>query len=157
MSGPRGNTAAIIASIAALALLAGCGGGGSAGSTVTVAATTASIPGAAGLQPQAGAPAFCSELAASQVVTGLGSALAGLAQNPPPADALASIGDAGKALADMQGDVPAQYSQAFSDAADSLEALASAPPGDSAAFTKTASALSNLGQEVQEPCGFPLG
>lgn len=97
---------------------------------------------------------FCFDLVATEDLVELGDIVAAAAVAPERSDASSSL----ERVADVlrAADVPeALDRRVFEDAAGALEHYARAGSHDAAADLATT--LTNLGEEVQELCDFPLG
>jgi hypothetical protein len=126
----------------AVSLAAGCG-------------HSAAHSGQAGYPSAAsGSPAFCTKLAQSQPVRDLQAELTAAAEHPSAgAEQLDAVAGA---LTQIGSTAPAALRPGFSSAAADLRLLAS-DGLQSAALQKVTASLTVLGQEVEKPCGFPVG
>lgn len=137
--------------VAAL-LAAGCGhsaaDSGKAGQPGRVSA-------AIGAQPKANSPAFCMKLAQSKAVRNLQAELTADAEHP--GTGATQLAAAAGALTQISSAAPASLQPGFASAAAALRQLARDGAQSADAVQKVSTALTRLGQEVQEPCGFPVG
>jgi hypothetical protein len=108
-----------------------------------------------GAQPRAGSPAFCAKLAQSKVVRDLPTELTAVAERP--AAGAAPLAAAAGALTQIGSAAPNTLQPGFTSAAAALRQLARAGTQSADAVQKVSATLTQLGREVQKPCGFPVG
>lgn len=108
-----------------------------------------------GAQPMAGSPAFCAKLAQSKVVRDLQTELTSAAEHP--ATGAAQLVAAAGALTQIGSVAPTTLRPGFTSAAAALRLLARDGAQSASAVQKVNATLTQLGQEVQKPCGFPVG
>ncbi len=106
-------------------------------------------------QPKAGSPAFCTKLAQSSAVRNLQSELTADVEHP--ATAAAQLVAAAGALTQIGSAAPTTLRPGFMSAAAALRLLARDGVQSSGVVQKVSATLTQLGQEVQTPCGFPVG
>jgi hypothetical protein len=108
-----------------------------------------------GAQPRAGSPAFCAKLAQSKAVRDLQTELTAAAEHP--ATGAAQLAAAAGALTQIGSVAPTGLGPVFTSAAAALRLLAHDGAQSVDAVQRVNAALTQLGQEVQKPCGFPVG
>jgi len=116
------------------------------------------VPGGAALTVKAGSPAICSQLVHSAALRGLSTNLTGLAQSPPSGQAVEGLRSAAaelRSLATHAAGTPLQADLAAS--ASALAALSAQGIQNASAITAVNSTITQLGEEVQSQCDFPVG
>lgn len=108
-----------------------------------------------GAQPRAGSPAFCARLAQSKAVRDLQTELTAAAEHP--ASGATQLAAASGALTQIGSAAPTTLQPGFTSAAAALRQLARDGARSADAVQKVSVTLTQLGQEVQKPCGFPVG
>lgn len=108
-----------------------------------------------GVQPRAGSPAFCAKLARSKAVRDLQTEITAAAEHP--ATGAGQLGAAAEALTQVGSVAPAGLQPAFTSAVAALRLLARDGAQSASAVQKVSTTLTQLGQEVEKPCGFPVG
>jgi hypothetical protein len=108
-----------------------------------------------GAQPRAGSPVFCTKLAQSKAVRDLQAELTSAAEHP--ATGAEQLVAAAGALAQIGSVAPTGLLRVFTSAAVALRLLARDGAQSASAAQKVNATLTQLGQEVQKPCGFPVG
>jgi hypothetical protein len=106
-------------------------------------------------QPKAGSPAFCMKLAQSKAVHNLQAELTAAAEQP--ATGAAQLAAAAGALTQIVSAAPTTLRASLTSAAAALRLLARDRTQSPGAVQKVGATLAQLGQEVQKPCGFPVG
>jgi len=106
-------------------------------------------------QPKAGSPAFCMKLAQSKAVRNLQAELTATAEQP--ATGAAQLAAAAGALTQIVSAAPTTLRPSFTSAAAALRLLTRDGTQSPGAVQKVSATLAQLGQEVQKPCGFPVG
>ncbi len=128
-----------------------CGGGASSLSDPVV-------PGGAALTVKAGSPAICGQLVHSAALRGLATDLTGLAQSPPSSQAVEGLRSAGGELRSLAAHAPGTPLQTdLAATASALVGLSGEGIQNASAITAVNSALTQLGEEVQSQCKFPVG
>jgi len=128
-----------------------CGGGSSSLSDPVV-------PDGAALTVKAGSPAICGQLVHSAALRDLATDLTGLTQSPPSSQAVAGLRAAAgqlRSLAKHTSGTPLQGD--LSATASALSGLSAQGIQSSSAITAVNSTLTQLGEEVQSQCNFPVG
>jgi hypothetical protein len=107
-----------------------------------------------GAQPKAGSPIFCTKLAESGAVRDLQTELTSAAERP--ATGAKQLTTAAGELTQVGSTAPTALRATFTAAAAALRLLARDGAQSASAMRKVNVALTQLGQEVQKPCGFPV-
>jgi hypothetical protein len=161
----RAAVAAVVVSLAIPALV-GCTGGEPPAVAViaspaaslgpTMSATGPAVPGGAPVVVPPGAPPICVALASSAAIRAIPDAVAAMTGtgSDTGASALRAAASDMRVLAAQDSTTVAVRLRA---AADALDRLAAGGIADSEAVAKAVSALSDLGEEVQTLCQFPVG
>jgi hypothetical protein len=128
-----------------------CGGGASSLSDPVV-------PGGAALNVKAGSPAICGQLVHSAALRGLATDLTGLTQSPPSSQAVEGLRSAAGELRSLAAHAPGTPLQAdLTATASALAGLSAEGIQSSSAITAVNATLTQLGEEVESQCDFPLG
>lgn len=108
-----------------------------------------------GPQARAGSPGFCTKLAQSGAVRDLQTELTAAAEHP--ATGAEQLTTAAGSLTQIGSTAPTALRSAFTSAAAALRLLARDGVQSASAMKNVNVTLTQLGREVQKPCGFPVG
>ena len=119
----------------------------------------AAVAATLGTSPRPGSPAFCGMLARSSALRAVPAALTALSE-PSSAGRQAPASTLRSAAADLSRIgpvVPASLRADFGSAASALARMASQDQWSATTLNAVSVSFTRLGQEVQGPCGFPIG
>jgi hypothetical protein len=139
--------------LAVLSMAVGCG---SSGHSAVDRAAKASATGTLGTEPRAGSPAFCSMLARSSALRALPGALTAIGERSPNDGSVSAVLSAAADLSRIASAAPTALRPDFGLAASALTQLADQGLSSTRSLDRVGVSLTQLGQEVQGPCGFPV-
>jgi hypothetical protein len=117
----------------------------------------AAVAATLGTNPRPGSPAFCGTLARSSALRGLSAALTAGSENSAHGQADSTLRSAAADLRTIELSAPASLRPVFSSVASALTQLAGQNGWSTASLNAVSASLTQLGQEVEGPCGFPVG
>jgi hypothetical protein len=120
-------------------------------------APTASATKTLGTEPRPGSPAFCAMLARSSALRALPAALTAIGEQSPQSQSESAVRSAVADLSRIASAAPTALRPDFGLAAAALTQLADRGLSSPRSLDRVAVSLTRLGQEVQGPCGFPVG
>lgn len=119
--------------------------------------SVAEIAATPGTSPRPGSPAFCVMLARSSALSALPAALTAASQRSRQSQAAPTLRSAAADLVKTRRAAPASLWSGFGSAASALARLAGQNGWSIATLDAVSASLTRLGQEVEGPCGFPVG
>jgi hypothetical protein len=138
----------LLASLITIGLLASC-------TSTAAPGSTAAVPGGAADVAPSGSPKVCTQLADSSAIHDLGASLTAMASQPT-ATARTQLKAASVSLRELASH-SGELDRALIAVGTNLEALASANTPADSELVAVESSLSELGEEVQGVCHFPVG
>lgn len=137
-----------------LSAAVGCG---SPPHSVVDHAPMASATATVGTEPRPGSPAFCAMLARSSALRALPGALTAIGERSPREGSVSTVRSAAADLSRVAPAVPTALRPDFGQVAAALTQMADRGLSSPRSLDRVGVSLTRLGQEVQGPCGFPVG